>query len=134
MNLINFISSLGINSISELRYKNPKLLNWILGVLMAYYIVEGIVLDKQWLSFTAFALWTTIKVSNDYKRSLFAANIHYIGAIAFFLPSVLYAGFWSLPLPLLITSILFFKHKQKDIHFLVFEVLLFLNTQILILI
>ena len=128
--IIKAIKKLGIDSLSELRYKNRKAMNWIVGFLILFYFAEGKLLDKEGLIVSGFMLWGCLAVAARYKESKHQRKMHYIFAVLFFLPSVIYGGVWTLPLPLIAYGYLYWRHKKEDIHLLVFEVLLFITTQI----
>ena len=131
--IITFLKRIKFNSISELRYVNRVAMNILTGFLILFYFVEGQLLEKEGLIASGFALWLTLAVAARYRDSKKIGYIHYVGAVLFFIPSIYYAGFWCLPIPILASAYLYWKHKEIDRHFLVLEVLLFFNTQILIL-
>jgi len=133
-NILDFISKFKINSLSELRYVNRKAMNWILAFLILFFFVEGELLQKESLIISGFMLWGCLAGAARYKDNKKIGRMHYIFALLFFLPSIIYAGLWSVLLPIVAYGYLYWKHRERDIHLLVFEVLLFINTQILILI
>ena len=131
--IITFLKQLKFNSISELRYVNRVAMNWLTGFLILFYFVEGQILGKEGLIASGFALWLTLAVAARYRDSKKIGYIHYVGAVLFFIPSIYYAGFWCLPIPIGTAAYFYFEHKEIDRHFLVLEVLLFINTQLMIL-
>ena len=121
------------NSISAIRYSKPKLSNFILGALLVFYFTEGIMMERKWLIVSGFMLWGSLAVVGRYKDTKFQGTMHYIFAVLFFVPSIYYAGWLSLVVPILFTGVTYWKFKDKDVHVLVLEIALFINTQILIL-
>ena len=132
--IIKFFNQFGIDSFSELRYKNRKLMNWLVGFLILFYFVEGELLEKEGLIISGFMLWGCLAVAARYKERKDLRRMHYLFAFLFFLPSVIYGGWFTLVIPLIAFGYLYWKHKKEDIHLLVFEILLFITTQIGILI
>lgn len=127
--LLAFISSFRINSISHLQYRNKELKLSVFWFLASVLFAEGI-----WVHWTlfiaAFLVFYILMLAEDYKGGKWEARIHYSSAVLFFMLLVYQGGLWTLPVPLVAAGYLYLKHKDKDIHFLVLEVLLFITTQI----
>lgn len=132
-NILKVISSFRINSFSELNYKNRKMFKILVTVLAIIFITEAFLLDKKGLLLSAFAVFGCLKVAHDYKDWVVFKYAHYISAAIIFIAPVVYGGLWTLIVPILVTGYLYLKERDRDIHLLVFELLLFLTTQISIL-
>lgn len=129
--IINHIASLGINSFSELAYVNKRTRNVLTIIGITLFVSEGILLEKKGLIISGFFLLYCLWLFPDYKnKKRLDSKWHYIMAGLFFIAPVVYAGFWSLPIPILLTAFTYLKYKDKDIHLLVLEVALVINTQI----
>jgi len=133
MKILDFISKLKINSFSELNYVNAKTFKILVTILAIIFASEAFLLDKKGLLLSAFAVFGCLKVANNYKEWVVFKYTHYILAVIIFIAPVAYGGLWTLIVPILATGYLYLKEKARDIHLLVFELLLFLTTQISIL-
>ena len=130
MKALDFIESLKIDSFSELRYKNSKLMNGLLMLLIPMLMAQGIVMNLEGLIISGFALWGALVVTRFYKETVHWKVAHEIFAVLFFIPLIYYAGLWSLVIPLTAFGYLYWKERKRNIHILVLEVLLFTTTQI----
>ena len=131
---LNFLSSLKINSLSEIQYTNKPLISAIAAFLIILLFLEGYIIDEDLIVVSGFLLFATLIVAAQYKDSKQLATMHYIFAIGFFSCLLIVAGWWCLPIPILLAGLFYWKHKKRDLHLLIFEVALFINAQILILI
>ena len=132
--IIPFLSRLKIDSISEIQYTNKSLITAIAAFLVFSLFGEGEIIDEPLIILSGFLLFATLFVAARYKDSKQLAKMHYFFAIGFFCCLVCVAGIWCLPIPILLACWFYFKHKKRDLHLLIFEVALFINVQILILI
>ena len=132
--MIKLLELLGVNSISEFYYINKRIAE-ITGLVGAVVLaVEGVLLDMKLLCVSSFTLFYVLCLFPDYKnKSNLASTMHYVFAGIFFIILVIVAGLSSVIIPTILTAYFYFKHKQKDVHLLVLEVSLIINTQILIL-
>ena len=128
--ILDTISGLGINSFSELRYVNRKAMNWLLGILLGVLVLEGFLFKDEKLIISAFFLWFCLAVAARYKEYKLGKIIHFASAGLFFVLLVLASGPWVLLLPSMALVYLFYCEHERDIHVLVFEVLLFMAAQI----
>ena len=134
MKALDFIQKLGIDSFSELRYKDSKLMNGLRILLIPMLMCQGIVMNLEGLILSGFALWGALVVTRYYKEDVYWKVAHEIFAVLFFVPLIYYGGLWSLVIPLLAFGYLYWKERKRNIHVLVLEVLLFITSQIGILI
>ncbi len=120
------------NSISEIYYFDKTIFYIIAATLVLGLFIEGTLLQLDWVIASGFFAFLTLIMVSMYKESKKIGYIHYFGAISLFTPLVFYAGLWSLVIPVVISAYLYVKHNHLNIHYLVLEVLLFINTQTLI--